>query len=160
MKKTAKISECNNYRYDLFRVWDETKPYLMFIGLNPSTADHEMDDPTIKKCIGFAEKLNFGGICMCNLFAFRATNPNDMMSSQSPIGIDNDLYVTMHAEKAGMVIAAWGNTGYYLHRDKEVLALLSNVDVFALNINKSGQPQHPLYICSDSEPKPYRLKNQ
>lgn len=160
MKKTATISECNKYRYDLLRVWDETTPYLMFIGLNPSTADHEQDDPTIKRCIGFAESLNFGGICMCNLFAFRATKPSDMMSSSSPIGIDNDSYVKLHAEKAGMVIAAWGNAGDYLNRDKEVLALLSKVDVFALEINKSGQPKHPLYISNDTKPELYQLKNQ
>ncbi|MGL5953282.1 MAG: DUF1643 domain-containing protein [Providencia rustigianii] len=159
MKKTATISECNKYRYDLFRIWDETKPYLMFIGLNPSTADHELDDPTIKRCIGFAEKLDFGGVCMCNLYALRATNPSAMMSSESPIGSDNDMYVKKHALSAGMVIAAWGNHGCYLNRDKEILDIL-NVDVFALDINKSGQPKHPLYIHSDNEPKIYRPKNR
>jgi len=151
MKKSAEISECKKYRYDLFRVWDENKPYLMFIGLNPSTADYEQDDNTIRRCIDFAKNLNFGGICMCNLFALRSTNPKNMLLHTSPIGDKNDFYIKKHAKYAGMIIVAWGNKGNHLNRDKEVIKII-NRPVFALDINKSGQPKHPLYIPRNKKP--------
>ncbi|PHM72320.1 DUF1643 domain-containing protein [Xenorhabdus sp. KJ12.1] len=156
MKSSATISKCGKYRYDLCRIWDSSKPYLMFIGLNPSTADHETDDPTIKRCISFAKKLGFGGMYMCNLFAFRATRPSDLFAEDNPIGPDNDLYIKKHSDEAGMVIVAWGNQGIHLGRYKNVLDLIDK-ELFVLEINKSGQPKHPLYIHNEKEPQPFHL---
>lgn len=90
MKKTAKLSDCRTYRYELWRTWDESKPYAMFIGLNPSTADETEDDPTIRRCINFAKTWGYGGLCMTNLFAYRATQPEDMKRASDPIGNKND----------------------------------------------------------------------
>ncbi|GHX72979.1 hypothetical protein VCSRO16_3593 [Vibrio cholerae] len=73
MKNTAELSKCRKYRYALWRTWDSDKPFAMFIGLNPSTADEKNDDPTLRRCINFAKSWGYGGVCMANLFAFRAT---------------------------------------------------------------------------------------
>lgn len=93
MKKYATLSEDRKYRYTLTRIWDETKPKVMFIGLNPSTADETKDDPTIIRCINFAKSWGYGGLEMTNLFAFRATNPKVMKNEKEPIGKDNDTWL-------------------------------------------------------------------
>ena len=90
MKKDAILSEDRKYRYVLSRIWDESKSMVMIIGLNPSTADETIDDPTIVRCIDFAKNWGYGGIYMLNLFAFRATLPKDMFSVENPIGDEND----------------------------------------------------------------------
>ena len=90
MKTDAKLSECRKYRYALWRTWDETKPHVMIIGLNPSTADETKDDPTITRCINFAKSWGYGGVCMANLFAYRATEPTVMKGSTDPVGTEND----------------------------------------------------------------------
>jgi hypothetical protein len=143
MKTDANFSSCRKYRYALWRTWDESKPYAMFIGLNPSTADETNDDPTIRRCIGFSKSWGFGGLCMVNLFAFRATEPRDMMSSIEPVGCENDLYIKRLAIDAGVVIAAWGNDGSFKGRSETVSAFLP--DLKCLKMNKTGEPAHPLY---------------
>lgn len=75
MKSDAELSKCRTYRYALWRTWDESKPFAMFVGLNPSTADELEDDPTIRRCINFSKLWGYGGLCMVNLFAYRATDP-------------------------------------------------------------------------------------
>ena len=93
IEKGAIISDCNKYRYSLWRIWDKEKPIFTFVGLNPSTADHEQDDRTIRRCINFAKSWGGGGIYMANLFAYRATEPQEMMSQEDPIGPDNDAHL-------------------------------------------------------------------
>ncbi len=88
MTRNAHLSICRRYRYALLRRWGEGKN-AMFIGLNPSTADETADDPTIRRCVSFAKAWGFGGLCMANLFAYRATNPADMLMQADPIGPDN-----------------------------------------------------------------------
>lgn len=127
MKTDAKLSDCRKYRYALWRTWDESKSYAMFIGLNPSTADETENDPTIRCCITFAKEWGYGGLCMANLFAYRATEPSDMMSAQDPVGLKNDICLKNLAKDAGVLIAAWGNNGAYLGRSKEVLMTLPNM---------------------------------
>lgn len=85
MKKSAILSDDRKYRYSLSRVWDESKNKVMFIGLNPSTADETEDDPTIRRCINFAKSWGYVGLEMTNLFAFRATAPKDMKNTKEPI---------------------------------------------------------------------------
>ncbi|TXY77881.1 DUF1643 domain-containing protein [Vibrio cholerae] len=143
MIKTAEFSPCRNYRYELWRIWDKNKPYVMFIGLNPSTADEIEDDPTIKRCIKYAESWGYGGICMCNLFAYRATEPKDMLSANDPVGSSNDETLTRISKNAGIIVGAWGNHGIYLNRSTNVKQMLSNI--YALKLNASGEPSHPLY---------------
>ncbi|MEZ9455440.1 DUF1643 domain-containing protein [Vibrio splendidus] len=151
MKNTAKLSNCRNYRYALWRTWDTTKPYVLFIGLNPSTADESSDDPTLTRCINFAKAWGYGGVCMANLFAFRATEPKNMKSQNDPVGSENNKWLVNLADESGIVIAAWGNDGSFLSRSKQVKALIPNLHY--LKMNKSGEPAHPLYLKANLTPQ-------
>ncbi|MDS1311455.1 DUF1643 domain-containing protein [Marinobacter xiaoshiensis] len=152
MKNTAKLSECRKYRFALWRTWDESKPYVMFVGLNPSTADETTDDPTLIRCVNYAKAWGFGGVCMANIFAFRATAPNDMKAAQDPIGSENNEWLIKLSGDAGLVVAAWGNDGSFLGRSDQVKGLLPNLH--CLKLNKSGEPAHPLYQKADRKPVP------
>ena len=154
MKNTAKLSECRKYRFALWRTWDESKPYVMFVGLNPSTADETTNDPTLTRCINYAKSWGFG-VCMANIFAYRATKPIDMKAATDPIGAENNDWLVELSNDAGMVVAAWGNDGSYLGRSKQIEELLPNLH--CLKLNKSGEPAHPLYQKSDIEPVPMRI---
>ena len=154
IEKTAVFSSCRTYRYELWRLWDKAKPYALFIGLNPSTADETNDDPTIRRCIGFAASWGYGGLCMMNLFAYRATDPKEMIKYPFPIGPENDRRLMQLSEKAGIVIAAWGTRGEFRDRDKTICGLLK--DLKCLGTTKSGQPRHPLYLSSNTIPRQYR----
>jgi hypothetical protein len=146
------------YRYTLWRRWSQG-PYLNVVGLNPSTADAETDDPTIRKCIGFAKLWGYSALCMTNLFAYRATRPVAMMTQSEicPVGPANDAYVYAGARKAGIVLCAWGVNGWYLGRDSAVRGMLSLVGAKtrALRLTKAGYPEHPLYIPYVTELKQY-----
>ena len=155
MIKSATLSDCRTYRYSLSRTWDNSKAYVLFIGLNPSTADENKDDPTIRRCIDYAKSWGFGGLKMVNPFAYRATLPSDLKKADFPIGVDNDKHIKELSSSASITIVAWSNDGSYLNRDKEVLELIKNP--MCLNINKSGQPSHPLYQKKDLKPKSYLL---
>ncbi len=122
----------------------------MFIGLNPSTADETEDDPTIRRCINFAKSWGYGGLCMANLFAYRATQPEDMKRASDPIGDKNDETLILLAQNAGVIVGAWGNDGVFLNRSEDVRALISELNV--LKVNKSGEPAHPLYLKSTLTP--------
>jgi len=122
----------------------------MFIGLNPSTADEKTDDPTIRRCIGFASDWGYGGLCMTNLFALRATDPHVMMKHSEPVGFENDKYVLELSKQAGIVIAAWGTKGVFQHRDETVCAMVANLK--CLGLTKAGHPRHPLYLPKDVKP--------
>ncbi len=143
MKCSATLSNCRSYRYSLSRVWDKSKPFVLFIGLNPSTADENENDPTINRCIDYAKRWGYGGLKMANLFAFRATLPKDLKLAKNPIGNENNKYIKQLSNDAELVVVAWGNDGNYLNRYHEVLNLLKSP--MCLKINKSGQPAHPLY---------------
>ena len=150
MKTNAVFSSCRTYRYALWRTWDESIPYAMFIGLNPSTADENENDPTINRCINFATDWGYGGLCMVNLFALCTKDPSVMKLSKNPIGPENNNWIKKLASDAGIVVAAWGNDGSHLGRSKEVAGMLS--DLKCIKINKTGEPAHPLYQPAISVP--------
>ncbi|MGB1140967.1 MAG: DUF1643 domain-containing protein [Halioglobus sp.] len=152
MKNTASLSRCRRYRFALWRTWDDTMPYAMFIGLNPSTADETTDDPTLVRCMNFARTWGYGGVCMANLFAFRATDPLDMKAAEDPVGRRNNHWLKKLAADAGIVIAAWGNDGAYMDRAERVKALVP--DLYCLKMNRTGQPAHPLYQPATRRPVP------
>ncbi len=127
-------------------------PFVMFVGLNPSTADETTDDPTLTRCINYAKSWGYGGVCMANLFAFRATEPADMKASDDPVGIENDQWLKKLAKDAALVVAAWGNDGSYLRRSEHVKEFLPNL--YCLKLNKSGEPVHPLYQAAKLKPVP------
>lgn len=150
----ADFSPCRTWRYTLWRRWDDSKSFAQFIGLNPSTADETQDDPTVRRCINFAKAWGFGGMCMTNLFGFRATDPRDMKRVADPVGPENDRWLREIAGSAGVVVAAWGCHGTHLSRDRKVLAFLPQVSILALT--KDGHPKHPLYLPGDLRPQPLR----
>lgn len=158
MKKDAKLSDCRKYRFALWRIWDESKPQVMFIGLNPSTADETEDDPTLLRCMNYAKLWGFGGVCMANLFSYRATDPAVMLAANDPVGSENDQWLIQLSSTAGLVIAAWGNTGGHMGRSKKVKQLLPNLH--CLKINKSGEPAHPLYQKATLQPMPLETVNR
>jgi len=122
----------------------------MFIGLNPSTADETNNDPTITRCINFAKNWGYGGLCMVNLFAFRATEPRDMMAYDNPIGSDNHDWINKLSKGAGVVVAAWGNDGAHLGQSEKVMQMIP--DLMCLKLNKTGEPTHPLYQPGSATP--------
>lgn len=142
------------YRYSLWRIWDRELPAVMFIGLNPSTADAALDDPTLIRCIGFARDWGYGGVYTANLFAFRATDPRDMKRATAPVGPDNDRVIGELVNKVDKVIAAWGNDGGWLGRADAVRELVP--ELHYLRMNRSGQPAHPLYLPRGLTPIPWR----
>lgn len=144
---SARLSECGRYRYELWRRWEDG-PHVLFVMLNPSTADATNDDPTIRKCIGYAKRWGFGALCVANLFAFRATDPKDMKRAADPVGRDNDATLKRLANDAGLIVAAWGAHGSHLGRDKAVLKMLPTIK--ALHVTKDGSPGHPLYLRGDA----------
>lgn len=131
------------YRYELRRQWSPELPTVAFIGLNPSTADAMQDDPTIRRCVGYAKAWGYGQLIMLNLFAYRATDPLAMKSADDPIGPENDETLRRVAAQAAVVVAAWGNHGSHLGRGAAVRNL---VPLHYLRLTKSGQPAHPLYL--------------
>ena len=116
ISKGATFSGDRLYRYKLWRIWDESKRPALFIGLNPSTADENIDDPTIRRCIDFAMQWGEGGLIMANLFAYRSTDPKELKGIADPVGRDNDEYLVDAHRKAGITVLAWGNGGSYLNR--------------------------------------------
>jgi len=158
MKTDASLSQCRKYRFALWRIWDESKSYAMIIRLNPSTADEKEEDRTIKRCIDFSKSWGYGGLCMVNLFAFRATEPSDMFAVIDPVGSGNDEWLVKLSKEAGVVVAAWGNDGSHLGRSKEIVRLIPNLQY--LKINKTGEPAHPLYLKALLQPIRWVSNNQ
>ncbi|MFT7234954.1 MAG: hypothetical protein ACI9QV_000525 [Methylophagaceae bacterium] len=153
MKKDAAFSPCRRYRYALWRHWDDSKPTVLFIGLNPSTADEENDDPTLIRCINFAKSWDngrYGGVCIANLFAYRATKPKDLLARKRATGQDNDEWLLTLTNAADLVIASWGNDGHFQNRAEKVKKLIHPLHY--LRLNKSGEPAHPLYLQAKLTP--------
>ena len=149
MKRSAEISACGKYRYALRRLWDTQLPTVLFIGLNPSTADASLDDPTLRRCIKFAETWGYGGVVIGNLFAFRAKDPRALRNAPDPIGPANDQRLVQLRQEAGMAVAAWGHLGTLNGRGSIVAAMLSNL--YCLGQTKTGAPRHPLYVRGSAE---------
>lgn len=154
------FSPCRRYRYTLWREWTlplerwDPSRYAVFIGLNPSTADEVVNDPTIRRCIDFANRWGYGALCMLNLFAWRDTKPQKMMKAVDPIGPLNDHYLFRLAQDAGIVVAAWGKHGSHNGREDYICDLFeeANIPLHRLRLNNDGSPEHPLYIPADTVP--------
>ena len=153
----AVISDCGLYRYRLYRRWGAA-PASLFVMLNPSTADAERNDPTIRRCMDFARGWGRGGIHVVNLFALRTTSPKTMMAAADPVGPDNEYHVKEAYRECVEVICAWGSHGRYRRQDRVMLDWLreaGSCQPYALKITKSGQPGHPLYLPKDAEILPF-----
>lgn len=149
MKSWASFSPCRSHRFVLGRKWDD-KPLVMFIGLNPSTADETQDDPTIRRCIGYAKDWGYGGLLMTNIFAYRSTDPKWLLECADPIGSQNDDALLNCYQEADIAIAAWGTHGTLKDRNIAVRKLLPKLHY--LRLTKDGHPGHPLYLPKTLKP--------
>lgn len=157
-RRSAKLSLDRRYRYVLRREWgQESEPErrMVIIGLNPSTADEHVDDPTIRRCIGFAQREGCTQLVMLNLFAFRAPYPRTLGRALDPIGPENDraLRIWTAPPAPAFLIAAWGAWGRLHGRGEEVAKRLENLLCFGTTMY--GQPLHPLYLRADTPLRPY-----
>lgn len=152
-----------DYRYSLYRMWDFKKPKATWIMLNPSTADADKDDPTIKRCIWFSKKFGCGGMTVVNLFPFRATSPKALTSAHNPLGMHNKNTINTYCHPGRLVICAWGNHGDYMNQAMwtiDDIQKAHGVDTKLWRLGpptKSGQPRHPLYLSKDTELELHRL---
>ena len=159
--KSAILSGCDTYRYILRRIWSTDVAPALFIGLNPSTADATEDDPTIRRCVGFARDWNCGGLVMVNLFAYRATNPKTLLSVVDPVGPENDDHLRQELKYGDPVIAAWGANKIVRLRDHIVTAMALYRGQFrCLGLTKGGHPRHPLYLQADTILVPFSVRSQ
>lgn len=152
MKKFATISPCQHYRYELRRVWDDSKPLVLFICLNPSTADADIEDQSSRACINYAKRWGYGGLLIGNLFAYRSTDSSVLGKVADPVGPENDAWLKKLQAEAALVVCAWGDAGAYKSRDDAVLAFLDAP--YCLTKLKSGRPGHPLFKSPDLKPSP------
>jgi hypothetical protein len=153
----AIFDRTRKYRYKLWRSWDESLPQVAFLMLNPSKADAEKNDQTIRTCIGMATRFGFGSLEVVNLFAYCATYPEELRAAKNPIGKLNDRYIVDAVSKSGSVILAWGNHGDIRSRADEVLKLLAEDQskLVCLGLTKSSHPRHPLYVPATTTLKSY-----
>jgi len=150
----ATISDCTFYRYALWRVWNPEMPLVLFIMLNPSTADALTDDPTIRRCVNFAKYWLYGGVLIGNLYGLRSTDPYKIFEADSkgddPVGPDNGRHLEELQEAAVQTILAWG-----VHGASHVWTKTHLKEPFhALRLTRSKQPNHPLYLKKTLLPMP------
>jgi hypothetical protein len=150
----AIFSPDRRYRYTLTRTITLGNKSLLWIMLNPSTADESIDDPTIRRCIGFTREFGYAGFTVVNLYAYRATKPADLWKAVKPIGEKNDQVIMRYARKADRVICAWGMHAPASRVD-QVCALLRHVrfrgEAYCLGFTANGNPRHPLMLRADTK---------
>lgn len=163
MLRGALLSPCGTYRYTLDRIWDPSLPGAVFIMLNPSTADAAVDDPTIRRCVSFAQREKCGSLTVVNLFGLRSTDPRELSRHPDPLGPENDFHLlrVLH-EQPARVIAAWGSHPFARARARAVAELLApelanlKLRLTCLGTTKDGHPRHPLYVRNDAPLIPLR----
>ena len=150
----AIISPCKRYRYQLERCW-HSRPArnstVAFIGLNPSTADANQDDPTIRKCMAYAKAWQFKKLIMVNLFAWRSTEPGELLLAKNPVGSHNDEHLDEAVSSSALVVACWGEHGTIMGRSDALRARYQR-RLMCLRTNLSGEPTHPLYLPATLTP--------
>lgn len=154
---TAVYSDCERYRYLLTRTWDPAGRRVLFVMLNPSTATEVQNDPTVERCERRARALGFGAFRVCNIFAFRQTDPRLMRQAEDPVGPANDAAIAESCLWADRIVCAWGTHGAHLDRGAEVEALMRSTGrpLHHLGLTRDGHPKHPLYVAYGTEPSPW-----
>ncbi|MBW4580552.1 MAG: DUF1643 domain-containing protein [Tildeniella nuda ZEHNDER 1965/U140] len=146
MRTGAEFDPTGHYRYLLWRSWDQQADRVGFVMLNPSRADAVVNDPTLRRCLGFARSWGYGALEVVNLFAYCSADPTALCRVADPIGSENDRYLAAFAQRVDHIILAWGNGGALRSRDRAVMTLLDGrKPVSCLGMTKLGQPRHPLY---------------
>ncbi len=157
----AIFSRCMKYRYVLWRDIGGQLPQgrwetAAFVGLNPSTATHKENDPTIRRCIGYCERWSYKRFVMLNAFGYRATEPSDMIALglKAANGPDNDAAIVQTVQNVGLVVAAWGvNIAKLPGRETELLGMIrEHIHITCLGKTNGGHPKHPLYLRKDLTP--------
>ena len=153
------ISEDGVYRYSLVRDLGDGEKECLFIMLNPSTADASLNDPTIRRCMGFAKGWGYKTLWVTNLFGFRTPDPTELLTAENPVGKENDGYLAEMAVCAKLVICAWGTMGALAKRGEYIKKFLEvrNVKPHHLGLTKHGFPKHPLYLRADTQPQEWTL---
>ncbi|TRD22243.1 DUF1643 domain-containing protein [Palleronia caenipelagi] len=156
-ESVAIYSDCERYRYSLTRIWDPIGDVVLFIMLNPSTATEVQNDPTVERCERRARALGFGGFRVCNIFAWRDTDPRLMRAAADPVGPENNAAITEGCHWADRIVCAWGTHGAHLERGPEVERLVraTGHHLYHLGLTKDGHPKHPLYISYTEQPRPW-----
>lgn len=146
VRSSAVYSRCEVYRYSLTRRWGDGGR-VVFVMLNPSTADERRNDPTVERCQRRAQQMGFGAMQVVNIFAYRATDPRVLRSVDDPVGAGNDRVLKIAAKRAQLVLCAWGAHGVLRGRGAEVEALLRECAsrLWHLGLTRTGMPRHPLY---------------
>lgn len=169
--RSAAFSKDGNYRYTLIRGLEpvgilgspDNRRTLVAIGLNPSTADHSVDDPTTVRLMGFARDNGYAVLALLNLFAFRSTDPRALRAIKDPIGPANDAALRHFATAGHDILLAWGVHGSHADRDASVLAMLVNLGAAdrlrCFGRTKSGYPRHPLYLAAATPLMPYYFRH-
>ena len=149
--KSARLSEDGVYRFRLSRRWSPER-CVLWVMLNPSTADADNDDPTIRRCIGFAKDWGYGAINVGNLYALRATDPAELAKHHDPYGVGNCLHLREMAKESALIVAAWGAHKFVrpLHAMTVLASLRDCAPIKCLGKTKSGAPRHPLYVARDA----------
>lgn len=147
----ANFSGCGKYRFALWRIWDEDKPIITFVGLNPSTANEDTNDPTIRRVIRFANRWGYGGVYMMNLFPLVTPNPKDLLTKPIPKWAQR-LNDSLLGKIIDHVVFAWGSFPEAKEKGEQIAARVKGQ---ALAINKDGSPRHPLYVPAKTELIPY-----
>lgn len=148
-KNGATFSANRRHRYALWRIWDENKPLIMFIGLNPSTADEDDNDKTIRRVIGFAKDWGYGGMYMMNLFTYITPYPKELTNLYDPY-MDDYILLLKISEKCKSILFCWGTFKQAKKRADIVSRLFKNA--LCLGKNKDGSPKHPLYMLKNTKP--------
>ncbi len=158
LERDAVISDCGKYRYLLRRAWDHDRMRALFVMLNPSTADAEIDDPTIRSCMRLCKNWGYGSFEVVNLFGWRATDPKELAKADDPVGPDNGRVVEGAIRRVDVAICAWGANPAAEQRAYPMWAKIhSNMPAaFCLGVTKRGCPRHPLYIKTGTVPVLYR----
>ncbi|SME51258.1 hypothetical protein BACERE00185_05671 [Bacillus mobilis] len=157
MESKALFDESKTYRYSLKRIWDPHKGRVLFIMLNPSSANQDSEDRTSRRCLEFAKDLGFGSLEIVNLFAYIATDREELLqvSREEAIGPENENHIIRALNGADMVIAAWGENCKYHGRHKDIHELFKGYHLHCLGKTNKGFPKHPLYLNGNSQPIDY-----
>ena len=156
VRKDATLSPCGTYRYRLKRLWDDRIEPLVWVMLNPSTADAEVDDNTIRRVVAFSQREGkYGGAVVLNLYALRATNPKALARHPQPYGPRNDAVLDLYARSPFDMVAAWGAHAP-VHAARILTGPLRDRRLLCLGKTKDGHPRHPLYVKGDRPFEVYR----
>lgn len=150
----AVFNATRTHRYSLMRAWDDTGASILWVMLNPSTADENKLDPTLRRCRNFSREWGYGSFYVANIYAFRATNPAELFKAENPIGENNDEWIRRLAARCQTVVAGWGSHPMVKNSDraKRVLEMLAKFrSIYCLGTTQDGFPRHPLYVPMTQE---------